>query len=244
MVSTGNSVKYVAYYCRCVNRAAVTEFVDVNGGALVGEFVEGVKKWPRLADAIEKCKANNATLVIGKLGRLARNARFLSLLLESQLDFACLDNQQCNRFTVHILVAVAEEENVKRSKVMRKSMAQARKRGVKLGSARPGHWKGREHLRGTKQAVKQSTKLRQERTEAAYRFIMPTLQQMRLDGRTMGEIATWLNDRGHSTTVGKPFTETAVWRLLKRYAGDDYLGRVKDAHGGSHVIRAMETVKQ
>ena len=113
-------------------------------------------------------------------------------------------------------------------------MADVKKEGVKLGSARPGHWEGREHLRGTRKAIKQSTKLRQERTEAAYRFIMPALQKMRLEGKTMGEIATWLNDHDHRTTVGRPFTETAVWRLLKRYAGDDFLGRGQGRACGTH----------
>ena len=120
MIASGNCVKYVAYFCRCVNRAAVAEFVEFNNGTLIGEFVEGARKWPQLAAAIEKCKENDATLVIGKLGRLARSARFLTLLQGSQLDFACLDNQQCNRFTVHILAGVAEEETTKKSRRMRR----------------------------------------------------------------------------------------------------------------------------
>ncbi len=72
---------------------------------------------------------------------------------------------------------------------------------------------------------------------------MPQLRRMRLEGKTMGEIATWLNDHGHQTTVGKPFTQTAVWRLLKRYLGDDFLGKVKDRGGSPQVIRAMEKVR-
>lgn len=244
MISLGNSVKYVAYYCRGVNRAAMTEFVEFNKGTLIEEFVEGSRKWPRLAAAIEKCKADGATLVIGKLGRLARNGRFLTMLLESKLDFACLDNHQCNRHTVHILVAMADEVTVKKSQRMRQSMQQCKRKGIKLGSARPGHWDGREHLRGIKKAIKQSTKNRVERTEAAYKLIMPVVQKMRLNGSTMDEIATWLNNHDHVTTAGKPFTQVAVHRLLKRYAGDDYLGRAKDAHGNSYTIRCMETVKQ
>jgi len=34
-----------------------------------------------------------------------------------------------------------------------------------------------------------------------------------------------------------------VWRILKRYLGDDFLGKVKDRGGRPQVIRAMETVK-
>ena len=81
MVSSKNCVKYVAYYYRSLNRQAVAEFVEYNDGTLVGEFVEGSKKWPRLADAIEQCKADNATLVIGKLGRLVLQCPFLDYLV-------------------------------------------------------------------------------------------------------------------------------------------------------------------
>ena len=119
-------------------------------------------------------------------------------------------------------------------------MSVLKQRGVKLGSAQPGHWDGKEHLRGHKQAVKQSTKLRIERTAAAYSFIMPKLKEMRLAGKTMDEIATWLNDNGHCTTTGNPFSQVSVHRLLKRYLGDDFLGPVKDRGGRPQIIRAME----
>ena len=58
-----------------------------------------------------KCKQDGATLVIAKLGRLVKNPKFLAILQEARIDFACLDNQTCNRFTVHILVATAEQES-------------------------------------------------------------------------------------------------------------------------------------
>ena len=190
-------------------------------GRLIGEFVEGQGQWPRLVEAIEQCRRAGATLVIAKLGRLGRNPRFLSLAVESGVDFACLDNQQCNRFTVHILVATAEEESQKISERTKRTLAAAVKRkGIKLGSARPGHWEGREHLRGTKKAIAQSAKMRRQRTRADLRVHLPTLKEMRLAGKTMDEIAEWLNDNGHTTTAGHPFNqvvgvavaETLPWR--------------------------------
>ncbi len=92
----------------------------------------------------------------------------MTLLLESQVDFACLDNQQCNRFTVHILAAVAEEETVKISQRMRRSMADVKKKGVKLGFGEAGALGRPRASARDKKAIEQSTKLRQERTEAAY----------------------------------------------------------------------------
>jgi DNA invertase Pin-like site-specific DNA recombinase len=243
MVRRPSSVKYTAYYCNGLNRADVARFVDFNDGTLIAEYVEGRKKWPRLEEAIGRCKQDGATLVIAKLGRLVRNPKFLALLQEARIDFACLDNQNCNRFTVHILLATAEQESERISQRTRAALRAAVKRtGVKLGSARPGHWDGREHLRGTKQAIAASSKMRRIRTRQTYEFLLPTLKKMRLSGKTMVEIAEWLNDHGHTTTVGHPFNEVSVWRLLKRYLGDDFLGPVKDRGGRPQTIRAMETV--
>ena len=243
-MSTDTRVKYVAYHCIGVLRAEVSRFVEFNAGVLVGEYVEGKRKWPKLVEAIERCKQEGATLVIAKIGRRARNPKFLALLQGAQIDFACLDNQTCNRFTVHILVATAEEESERISQRTRKSLRAAVERtGMKLGSARPGHWEGREHLRGTKKAIAASAKARTQRTRQTYAFLMPTLKQMRLEGKTMDEIAVWLNNNGHTTSSGMPFQQCAVHRLLKRYLGDDFLGKVKDRGGKPQIIRAMETVK-
>ena len=75
--------KYVSYHNRHTDRPAVTRFVNYNEGTLVGEYVEGKRKWPFLLEAIEKCKEAGATLVVAKIGRLVRNQAFLKLLQES-----------------------------------------------------------------------------------------------------------------------------------------------------------------
>jgi hypothetical protein len=53
---------------------------------------------------------------------------------------------------------------------------------------------------------------------------MPEIKTRRERGDTMAEIAQWLNDNEHTTTVGKPFTDVTVWRIVKRYLGDELLG--------------------
>ena len=170
-MSTDTRVKYVAYHCIGVLRAEVSRFVEFNAGVLVGEYVEGKRKWPKLVEAIERLKQEGATLVIAKIGRRAHNPKFLALLQGAQIDFACLDNQTCNRFTVHILVATAEEESERISQRTRKSLREAVERtGMKLGSARPGHWEGREHLRGTKKAIAASAKARTQPHSSDLRF--------------------------------------------------------------------------
>jgi DNA invertase Pin-like site-specific DNA recombinase len=105
------------------------------------------KERPELANAVAHCRRAKATLVVAKLDRLARNVGFTSALMESKVDFVCCDNPHANKLTIHILAAVAEHEAEAISERTKAALAAAKARGVKLGSARPGHWDGREDRR-------------------------------------------------------------------------------------------------
>ncbi|HEY2228892.1 MAG TPA: recombinase family protein, partial [Xanthobacteraceae bacterium] len=81
---------------------AVTEITEIESGKRADR--------PKLAEAIKLCRVHGARLIIAKLDRLARNVAFISTLMESGVDFEAVDFPQANRFTVHILAAVAEYE--------------------------------------------------------------------------------------------------------------------------------------
>ena len=106
---------------------------------------------------------------------------------------------------------------------------------MKLGSADPRLWKGREHLRGTKKAIAAAAEEEREATRNTYAFLMPEIKARRERGETLPEIMDWLNEQGHTTTAGKPFTQTAVWRLIDRYLGKEYLGSTQKKTQGSKV---------
>jgi len=106
---------------------------------------------------------------------------------------------------------------------------------VKLGSARPDHWKGREHLRGTKLAIAAAARKKREKTKNTYAFLMPEIRDRREHGQTLPEIVEWLNQQEYTTTAGKPFTQTAVWRLIERYLGKEYLGSTRKKTTGCKV---------
>jgi len=66
----------------------------LNGGEwkLVGELVEvesGKRSdnRPELASALRLCRVHNATLVVAKLDRLARNLSFIAALMDAGVDF-------------------------------------------------------------------------------------------------------------------------------------------------------------
>ena len=132
-------------------KSAVETFAKQHAASIIGSYVEvesGKKSdRPVLAQALGHARLAKATLVVAKLDRLARNVAFLSALMESGVDFKACDNEHANRLTIHILAAVAEAEAKAISERTKTALAAAKRRGVKLGSARPGHWKGREDRR-------------------------------------------------------------------------------------------------
>jgi DNA invertase Pin-like site-specific DNA recombinase len=86
--------------------------------------------------ALEECRKRRATLLIARLDRLARNVAFIANLMESGADFIACDMPQANRLTIHILAAVAEHEREMISQRTKAALAEAKRRGTKLGNPR------------------------------------------------------------------------------------------------------------
>jgi DNA invertase Pin-like site-specific DNA recombinase len=63
-----------------------------------------------LNKAIQACQDNKAILLIAKLDRLSRNVAFIASLLESEIDIVVADMPNANKFTLHILASVAQQE--------------------------------------------------------------------------------------------------------------------------------------
>jgi len=172
---------------------------------------------PELAKAIQHAKMANATLIVAKLDRLARNVAFTSALMESKVDFICCDCPTADKFHIHILAAVAEHETRLISERTKKALVAAKARGVRLGSKKPGRW--RDQANGWAAAKVKAVDTCRQKARQAYEDLLPTIRQKRDEGYTTSAIADWLNSLGYLTTAAKPFTATAVWRILKRYCG-------------------------
>lgn len=207
-------------------KVAVREFAELNGGEVIASFTEkaGVTgEYPALQQAIAKAKETGALLVIAKIGRLNRNLVFTTTLHNSGVQFACCDMPEATHLTAHVMVGMAGDESQRIRQRTREGLAAAKARGVKLGAHRPGHWDGKGN-RGLKLAIAGSIAKRKERAASAYALLLPEIKARRERGDTLPEIAQWLNQTGHLTTVGKPFTEVSVWRIIDRYLGKEYLG--------------------
>ena len=120
-------------------RQAVAGFIRT--GQLVAEFTEiesGRRHTnrPQLLAALAECRKRRAVLLIARLDRLARNVAFISALMENGTDFIACDMPHASRLTIHILAAVAEHEREMISKRTKAALAEAKRRGTKLGNPR------------------------------------------------------------------------------------------------------------
>lgn len=206
-------MKYVAYYRVSTARQGQSGLgLDGQRSAVesickpVAEFteVESGKnnKRPQLQRAILECQKQGATLVIAKLDRLARNVHFISGLMESGIEFMACDMPTANRFTVHIMAAVAENEARAISDRTKAALQAAKARGVQLGTP--------ENLPGADVGC-------QANSQAAATYaeqVRPFAEALRAAGRTLAEIADTLTERGILTRRGKAWSPTAVMRLL------------------------------
>jgi DNA invertase Pin-like site-specific DNA recombinase len=150
-------------------------------------------------------------LIVAKLDRLARNVAFISRLMESGVDFVAVDMPQANRFTVHILAAVAEHEREMITQRTKAALQVAKARGVKLG--RPNltdeaRAKGRERSRH----------VRAQAAEARACLIQGEIEAIQRGGVTsLRGIATALNERGIPAARGGRWQANQVRLVLQKF---------------------------
>ncbi|NBW14113.1 MAG: recombinase family protein [Caulobacteraceae bacterium] len=206
-------------------RAAVAEFAKREGLRVVAEYVEvesGRKAArPELAKAVSHCRAAKACLVVAKLDRLARNVAFLSSLMEAGLEFVALDMEHANKFTIHIMLAVAEQEARAASERTKAALAAAKRRGVLLGSSRPGHWRGREarRLTGARRGVQRAAELRTQEARQHNALAVAEALKLRDRGMSWMDIAAELNKRGLVTRRGNQWSKSSVFMAVRAAAG-------------------------
>lgn len=195
-------------------RAAVAGYLNGGRWTLVQELVEvesGKRNdRPALAQALRLCRRHRATLVIAKLDRLARNVHFISGLMESGVDFLAVDMPAANRFVVHIMAAVAEQEAEAISKRTRAALAAAKARGQKLG--------GRRVSRARFVEIGAAARLvHMERTQLARAEVLPAIAKLQASGAaSLRQIAAGLNAMEIPTPRGQgEWSAVQVQRILK-----------------------------
>jgi DNA invertase Pin-like site-specific DNA recombinase len=169
-------------------------YIAANPGRLIAEVTEiesgrsGDR--PELKEALRLCRVYNARLIIARLDRLARSVVMIAQLLESDVDFVAADMPLANRFTIHILAAVAEYEARLISDRTKAAFAAAKARGRTFGNPRP------ETHRFSDVARKARVKAERERSKRRALDFAPLLCALRDQGQTINEIAQHLTALG------------------------------------------------
>ncbi len=190
-------------------RAAVRRYLVSTKGELLEEFteVESGKKHtnrPQLAAAIAACRKRQATLIIAKLDRLARNVAFIANLMESASDFVACDMPQANRLTLHIMAALAEHERVMISTRTKDALAAAKARGVKIGNP---NWS--EALK-----LAYAARARAKQPNKTPPHLALLLQKHKDEGKSLREIAAAMNELGIKTPTGAQWHPSSVRAAL------------------------------
>jgi DNA invertase Pin-like site-specific DNA recombinase len=215
-------------------RGAVETYLNGGDWTIVAEFteVESGKNSdrPALEKALAAARLHRAALVVSKVDRLTRSVAFLSRLLEAGVDVRFADLPQIEgatgRFLLQQMVAVAELEAGMISARTKAALAQARKRGVKLGGRRRKivgtDAKGKpiygEVANGSAKGRANATAVVQQRADARASDIGPTIKSLQAAGHTsLRAIAAALNAQCIPTARGGgTWSAVQVARVLER----------------------------
>ena len=178
----------------------IAEYIEVESGRR--------KDRRQLLLAINHARATKASLIIAKLDRLARNVSFTSALMESGVEFVCCDMPSANKFTIHIMSALAEMEAEMISARTKAALIEAKKRGVKLGNPKLAE------CRGDPAAARAAWSEQVDRHAKSYLGLL--LEAEELGRTTLQSKADFLNERGALTQAGNQWRSGSVHRLLRR----------------------------
>ena len=218
--------RYIAYYRVSTGKqgqfglsleaqqSIVREFAAAQQGQLVAEFSETLSgrrdNRPQLAKAVSLCRITRAILVIARLDRLSRSVELIARLMESGLEFVALDAPHANKFTIHILAALAEYESNLMSERMKDIRAATKARGVKLGNFEPHGRRG-----FPPGAWEASAKTRRARMLGRARDLAPLIWQWVREGKSYAVIASDFNSAGIVPPRRAPWSNQSVCRIAR-----------------------------
>lgn len=200
-------------------RNAVSSYLaGVPASLLDAEYVEvesgKVDSRPMLAKALAHCRLVNGTLICAKVDRLARNAHFLLTVVKESgengvvfCDMPNLPSGAIGKFMLTQLASVAELEAGLISQRTKAALAEAKKRGTKLGGFR-GH-------------VVDYATASAARSKAADAFASDVGQLVALErakGLSLAAIAAAMQAKGVRTMRGANWNAMTVSNILKRVA--------------------------
>ena len=115
-------------------------FLDKEGcGQVIGDFKEFIsgtaEHKPELEKAMQLCKETNSTLLVAKLDRISRRVSQIARHMEGDVKFKVAALPNADNFQLHIYAALSEQERSMIADRVKRGLAAAKSKGVKLGAA-------------------------------------------------------------------------------------------------------------
>jgi DNA invertase Pin-like site-specific DNA recombinase len=185
----------------------LADFIRGRRWVLVEPFVE--REGPdrvQLANALARCEALSAILVVPSMAAAGRDRAFLDAVLETKVRVAAPDRPRVARSTLTLLREVALERSAQVSERSREALRRAQLRGVKIGSPRPEIGAARAGV------------VLKEQADQRARDLAPVVQEIQLSnpGVSLRGIAQVLNDQGVPTPRGGRWGPSTVKSIVDR----------------------------
>jgi DNA invertase Pin-like site-specific DNA recombinase len=196
-------------------RTAVGRFAEVEGIAIISEFVEAetgkgadaLDRRPQLAAALAAARSAKCAVLVSKLDRLSRDVAFVSGLMAQRVPFIVAElGRDADPFMLHLYAALAEKERRLISERTKAALSAKKVNGGKLGNPRNIASAG---------AIGRAAQV-----AAADQFVAalaPVVAAIRNTGATTLEaISCALNERGVRPARGTRWHASSVANLLSR----------------------------
>jgi|AntDeeMinimDraft_6_1070357.scaffolds.fasta_scaffold01050_5 DNA invertase Pin-like site-specific DNA recombinase len=168
-----------------------------------------------LKEAVSKCKAEGAKLLVAKLDRLSRNVKFL-FTLKDELDEAGVGftianmPEAKNTMILGVMVSMAEHEAELISERTKAGIAQSE-------VYKSGNWGNKQNLTAEARAKAHKAVKRNARTDENTLKAFDAIQWRRKEGTSYEAIAKDLNTLNYRTRKGKKFHGSQVRRIWLRF---------------------------
>lgn len=159
---------------------------------------------PVLNEALEIASKTGSVILVARLCRLSRDLELIAGLMKRDVQFRIATNPSADELTIGIYALMAMHERKEIGRRTRQALAEAKRRGVKLGTA------GSRNIKKANDA-----KISAANTFAAK--LQPLVMPLREAGKTFNEIADVLNQMNIRTPQGKKFQATQVRRYTLRF---------------------------
>lgn len=169
----------------------IAEFVEIQSGKLDTR----TELWKAIAHA----KKHSAKMLIAKLDRFSRRVSFIAGIMEQDIGLVVAELPHATDFQLHIFAALAQEERRLISERTKNALAEAKRRGVRLGQ------------NGASLAL-------QNKSDALNfaRTLEPIIRPLWNDGQSYSAIARYLNNTGIPTRRGGRFAPETAKQVVQR----------------------------